>query len=80
MQQQDGLLPCELREWPSLHLREVSANQRSKHTQNEYRLHSQSDSEMDKLHPLVTQQSLSQSEAFTPLSVERSIICSGKPI
>ena len=80
MQQQDGLLPCELRERPSLHLREVSANQWSKCTQNEYRLHSRSDSEMDELHPPVTRQGLSQSEAFMPLSAERSIICSGKPI
>ena len=61
-------------------MREVSASQRSKHTQNEYRLRSQSDSEMGELHPPVTQQSLSQSEACTPLSVECFIVCSGKPI
>ena len=38
MRQQDSLLPCELRERPSLQLREVSASQRSKRTQNKYRL------------------------------------------
>ena len=61
-------------------LREVSASHRSKCTQNEYHLRSRSNNEMDELRPPVTWQSLSQSEACVPLSVEHSIVCSGKPI
>ena len=72
------LVNC-MRGLPS-NLWEVSASQRSKRTQNEYHLCSWCDNEMDELCPPVVQQSLSQSEACTPLSAEHLIICSGKPI